>query len=539
MAAPLVAWLERPQHKLGLDNLGTQQPCVFIYSGLLPGITNVTDRASYYGFYPWFIRAFERRFPGATEVEFKDALRRADCLLTLTAERHGLVAGDHDDALHAGACPGRLKLGPAAQTLSASGERLRLSDFAERSEENTKRYFKNPLGGLGQYYLGPLRDEYSVLAGDARRGVKYTMEHGAALGDAYGCGLPEDRFFDVLAQPVVGAADLDGLSEFCPCALRSDARAKARVAIATLLFDDRSANGRARRRTLDLILCFIEAAAGAPALDPVKAFLRACYAGHVGAVPWQAPDALEGARVGWGLYARNEMMSLAWIALFKICLDEMDGTPLVFSNVGSLCDHLISKPTFGAAPTQSFAACVQADERARPLLTNVDANDHEFALWQRLIARPGPQAIDTMNMLIRLISRFGDESECYVRAHVSPASLSPYPLTLNALNMLARGSWSRMSGRDWLHALLVEVLVTHQRIAIRKLGQSGEDTLMFRANDAGFFVHRKQERVVETQPRLTQAFQILRDLGLADFKEGHTPTLTARGYAQLQASGHE
>jgi hypothetical protein len=62
---------------------------------------------------------------------------------------------------------------------------------------------------------------------------------------------------------------------------------------------------------------------------------------------------------------------------------------------------------------------------------------------------------------------------------------------------------------------------------------------MFRANDAGFFVHRRQERVVETQPRLMQAFQILRDLGLADFNEGRVPTLTARGVAQLQASGYE
>jgi len=54
---------ERPTEKIGLDNLGTQQPCIAIYSRLLPGVTNVTDRASYSDFYPWFLRAFEQRFP--------------------------------------------------------------------------------------------------------------------------------------------------------------------------------------------------------------------------------------------------------------------------------------------------------------------------------------------------------------------------------------------------------------------------------------------------------------------------------------------
>ena len=67
MDQPVVGWLERPNDKIGLDNLGTQQPCIMIYSRLLPGVTNVTDRAAYFGFYPWFIRTFEQRFPNATD----------------------------------------------------------------------------------------------------------------------------------------------------------------------------------------------------------------------------------------------------------------------------------------------------------------------------------------------------------------------------------------------------------------------------------------------------------------------------------------
>ena len=45
--------------------------------------------------------------------------------------------------------------------------------------------FKNPLGGLGQYYLGPLRDEYFILVGNARTGIKYTIENGEPLAKSY------------------------------------------------------------------------------------------------------------------------------------------------------------------------------------------------------------------------------------------------------------------------------------------------------------------------------------------------------------------
>src|SRR3954471_4260743 len=110
----VVGWLERPQLKIGLDNLGTQQPCIAIYTRLLPGVTNVTDRAAYFGFYPWFIRAFDTRYPDAPDPKFREMLRLADCVMTLVAERHAIACGEDIDR-HSATCPGRQKLGPAAR----------------------------------------------------------------------------------------------------------------------------------------------------------------------------------------------------------------------------------------------------------------------------------------------------------------------------------------------------------------------------------------------------------------------------------------
>ena len=50
-----VAWVEPPLAIGGIDHLGTLAPCIHVYSLLLPGITNVTERARYYSLYPWLL----------------------------------------------------------------------------------------------------------------------------------------------------------------------------------------------------------------------------------------------------------------------------------------------------------------------------------------------------------------------------------------------------------------------------------------------------------------------------------------------------
>ncbi|MDE0255362.1 MAG: hypothetical protein OYG32_11245, partial [Rhodospirillaceae bacterium] len=350
MDQPVVGWLERPKDKIGLDNLGTQQPCILIYSRLLPGITNVTDRVAYFGFYPWFIRAFEQRFPNATDSEFKTALRRADCLFTLVAERHAIVSNDQNASIHGAACAGRRKLGPAAAALS-NGVELDINEYANRDEDNKKRYFKNSLGGLGQYYLGPLRDEYFVLYGNSRTGIKYTDEIGEPLALSYADENDEINFFEVLSQTTVKATDLDALADFCPCAIHSGRRHTAQSSLMKMLFEDCTVAGKSRRATFHLLLEFLQIADGSLSADPVKEFLSSCYTEAIRNEPWVVPEILAPVRSKWALYTRNEMMSLAWYTLFKLALDELDGRPKPFRDVRHFADWLLGRPSFSFPST--------------------------------------------------------------------------------------------------------------------------------------------------------------------------------------------
>jgi hypothetical protein len=530
----MIGWLERPLKKIGLDNLGAQQPCVTIYTRLLPGITNVTDRASYFGFYPWFIRAFEARHPEASENQFREALRLADCLMTLVAERHALACGE-DIARHSATCPGRLTLGPVVRDLQ-HGQTAELRRYADRSDSNPTRYFKNPLGGLGQYYLGPLRDEYKVLHGDPRKGVGYWLERGGPLADAYDSGLDGDMFFAALGAGTVTLAELDDLAIFCPCSLQSTAREPARNALISLfLRDGSSPNGIARASSMALVLDYLKQRNGAPTDEPVKDFLAGCYTEAFADGLWAAPERLLKARRGWALYARNEMMSLAWSTLFKNALDALDGHPKLFANIDALAAWLVSTPFFTDRPAADFDDLVMEDLTNAPALDDVAHPDHELAMWGGLLDADSPSPGKAARLLVRLYCRWRDEpSDAYRELNLPPGTLSHYPLTLNSLRAMASIRWAGLAATDWFRGLISDVLVTHQRIAIRKMGQTGEDTLMFRSGDLGFFVHRKLERIVETQPRLRQVFQILRDVGLITHETEHLPRPTSLGDKLLQ-----
>ena len=212
-----VAWVAPPEPIRGLDHLGVQAPCIALYGQLLPGITNVTDRARYYTFHPWLIWSFEKRYKNYTLDEFRRVLRRAECLFTLIAIRHARKLEDTDDGRHGKALVDRNKLLRIEEAYGFS-----LDDYA--TFEGPHRYFKNKLGGLGQYYFGPLRDLCILDHSPEGAGYPpgYDRKRGCALAEAFASGVPGDAFFRVMESPSMTWAELDELSPFCPCGLRDN-----------------------------------------------------------------------------------------------------------------------------------------------------------------------------------------------------------------------------------------------------------------------------------------------------------------------------
>ena len=161
-----------------------------IYGRLLPGITNVTDRARYYSFYPWLIWAFDEAGFTRYDDEFIERFRRADCLFSLIAERHAATAGGpYED--HAAAMVGSNTWPPSPHRWRATGRLLcpTIHFATERGHATSSIAWV----GLGSTYLGVLR-ELSILDGDTTRGIKYTRQVGEKIAASVDAGVNRARF---------------------------------------------------------------------------------------------------------------------------------------------------------------------------------------------------------------------------------------------------------------------------------------------------------------------------------------------------------
>jgi len=534
-----IGWVVPAMPIRGLDHLGVQGPCEALYAQLLPGITNVTERARYYSFYPWLLRAFEQRYRDHSPDAFRRFLRRAECLFALIAIRHARVAGDQDDALHGLGMVGRLAL----LRIPPDTKSFELEDYAGLEARN--RYFQNKLGGLGQYYFGPLRDLRIIdyVSQGENRLPGYDKQRGSLLADAFGTGVPEDAFLRLLEKVWVRWADLDELSAFCPCGLLKNKVERNLLLDLFFARSDayRSPEAENRRATLGLLLDLLSRTEAVPGYSVENVFRAAAYTGYLpNRKKWDISATLATARRGWGTYQRNELLSLALQALFSTTL------------------ACIEYRYHGRLRTAADAADVAAGllprkGRQRPLtdivselkstLPGPDAwNDERHEVqrgWRILELKIDDDNLPTLlhestQVLLSILAR-GIEANPYSDFEFEPDYFAPQELHLVSFGHAWESTWSEMTVESWVRWLAVRWgIQRHLGVALRKLRGEHRDTFRIRPLE-------QELRVVEiprpaaTIPRLGNALQILRDLNLIKPDEAGWPHLTSSGRVELEA----
>lgn len=539
-AAETVAWVKPPEPIRGLDHLGVQAPCIALYGQLLPGITNVTDRARYYSFHPWVVWAFEQRYSDHSADEFRRVLRRAECLFALVAIRHARVVGDGDDALHGRAMVGRDKL--LRITEDAGG--FVIEDYA--TLEGPNRYFKNKLGGLGQYYFGPLRDLRVLDHHEGAGYPGYDDQRGRKLAASFASAVPEDIFFRVLEQQTTAWEDLDALEAFCPCKLRENAAEYDALLDLFLARTEpfKGDGGMTRRASLGLMLDLVSQ----PARDPEYAFeglLRgAAYTGALvdGSV-WQVTEAHRRVLRGWGTYQRNELLSIAVQGLFAAVLRAIErdeaGKIQRASDAADVAVRLLA--ALNADLKLPLAALVARVRGTLPALADWRNGDHELQRGWRLQDLPLKDdasleeiAQESVAILVALLARAVDEYP-YADFELDPEYFDPREVHLLSLRHASKNEWAGLTVEDWIRWVAVQWGVArHLRVALRKLRGERRDTFRIRPLEGELRVVEVPEPVF-TQPRVSKAQQILRDLGLVAYDDEGVMLLTDRGRAELKA----
>lgn len=547
MMPTATSWVSPASQIAGRDHLAVQAISEHLFTEMLPGLTNVTPRVRCYSFYAWFVWALDQQ-PGANKnpAEIVKTFRRAECLHTLIGIFHELETGDTWS--HGSGLVGRDTLIAVAQRVR-DGEAINLSDYATQSVDSGKRYFKHPLGGLGQYHLGPLKD-LEVLDGDAARGLRYTKEWGAALGEVYDQYVDADAFFAAVSGDRVNASTLRDLEPFCPCRLLENT--DERKALTDLMFlrgtEARKQDfGHARRSTFLAVLQYAkDADAAAPGHVDVNPFLSAAYSGALpGGTPWIAPPGLAAAVDGWAVYQRHELLSVAVQGLFWAGLSALldDGGHVMDSKAFGTWFRERFEQALGPRPGQAFFESAFMERRATqpPLAAWEDAN-HEIALADALMVAqkakdPDSAVAKAVTLLLALIARDSDRPP-YGPFDLSSRFLQTYEINLASLGAHSRGAWRNLSGREWLEWMASRWLVgVHLRVAMRKLRHQTQDSFRIVPLEDGLHV-RDAPSAQWAQPRLGSALRFLNDLGLFELDEAaeeRSYRLSAAGSALLEA----
>ena len=205
-------WGHFPKGAGGRDPLAVQNSSVVIYTSMIEGITNVTLRVRYNGFYCWLLNLISKKLfkVNAKLVDSKDDqikyLRRAELLLAYimsTVPKFKAVTG-------------------VSGTLYSQKHSLKegVCDLAKGADvENglANTYWRNRKGIFGQYYVGVLIQLGLVCSPNANRHTYRTTSEGDKLADAYNGNIPQEKaelFWSSIYNGEIGYERLCSLKEF-------------------------------------------------------------------------------------------------------------------------------------------------------------------------------------------------------------------------------------------------------------------------------------------------------------------------------------
>lgn len=523
-------WLRSTQIT-GLDQLGVQVISISIYSELLPGITNVTDRVRYYSFFPWVLYRYAKEVGSSNRKTWQEHVRRAEFLLALVGRAHHMEHEEGGEAI-----VGALQANRAIEELIGSpSKNFALSTWTAVSEAGKEgSYFKNREGGFGQYYKGQIADLGLINLQEEGPGVSLVRDRGTGLAEICDKQAGRKQFWNAVIKDQASFKLIQELGDhLCPCCLVKFPQERDFLLDAVFHpLGQEDVTTAQRAQTLRLLLSFLSRAQKKE--PPWSAFRPAAYFGHDEAGTVTAPPAkLTETMVRWRIYQAGEYVHLALEEAFLATLLRLKGGPQPVDRfAGDFANEALNTNSndLGLGPSKDL----WRDRTIGDLLTEAATRQGAPSKWtttpwseESLINSAAAEVVSGRRLalsfacILSVLARNAVPADPFQKfVNLGPEFLGRYPVHFPSISQFIR-TREKARAADVCAALLREkVLLQHLRVAMRKLRYQVQATFKFIVEE-GHFVWVEDFEPTYTSPRLRQAFLFLRDLGLTAGKGGN------------------
>lgn len=198
---PFPFWGSETVSKMGRDPLAVQNSSVTIYDNMIKGITNVTVRVRYNGFFCWLLTFIAERLQVTNLSKIDNPkeqikyIRRGELLLAYSMQyNYPGVSGVSGSIF-------------AQRNISSD-----LLDLAKGADiENKPVYWQNRLGVFGQYYLGVLTQLKLIFLPDSNHSTYRVTQEGLKLCTAFRQSMSNEQetlFWESISSGLIKKKEL-------------------------------------------------------------------------------------------------------------------------------------------------------------------------------------------------------------------------------------------------------------------------------------------------------------------------------------------
>lgn len=207
-------WGENVNLITGLDPLGLQVTSEATYATMLPGLSNLTNRLRYYGFYCWLIDFYFKKEKKGNQTEQYRFIRRAELMIAIAMQSQRPEITQITGSLF------------AANLIKDEQSTYNLAEGADKDNGNEKTYWKYASGAFGQYYFGALQALSLAVRYENDKGdiiFNITQPHprqkvsGKQLADAFDEGLTAEikaLFYNCITKGKLSNKDIPELINY-------------------------------------------------------------------------------------------------------------------------------------------------------------------------------------------------------------------------------------------------------------------------------------------------------------------------------------